>query len=87
MSDNQNSFLYTKILSMVDFVAASTVFLFNFAKDKFFLLKDKIFSLKVISKDEEVHVDSDNLFLATAKLAKSDDTVPLVDTDVKLDQE
>ena len=43
MSDNQNSFLYTKILSMVDFVAASTVFLFNFAKDKFFLLQRGLF--------------------------------------------
>jgi hypothetical protein len=87
MSDNKTSFLYTKFRGMIDFVAASTLFLFTFAKDKFFLLKNKVFPPKVISNDEGVHVDSDNLFLAASKLTKSDETVPLVDTDVNLDQE
>jgi len=96
MSDNKNSFLYTNYLYIVNFLSDTTYNLYNtvinstyyhFAKNRLVVLKNKLFPPKVVPKiAEELHVDSDNLFLDNSKLISNDKPVN-IDTDVKLDYE
>lgn len=99
MSDNKNSFLYTKFLQVYTLVSTTSMYLFNtltnntyyhFVKNKFVALQNSFFTSNNTTQhvDEGVHVDSDNLFFNVSNVIRHTNDKPLqIDTDVKLDNE
>jgi len=95
MSDNKNSFLYTNYLMISNFITNASVYLYNtlttstyynFAKSKLMSLKNRVFPPKVV--DDGLHVDSTNQNIFTVEsTTKNVESTPLIDTDVKLDNE
>jgi hypothetical protein len=89
-----NSFVYTNVVGLLNIVSNSTFYLYNtiinntyyiFVKNKFIILKNKVFPFNQKVVDQGVHVDSDNLFLDTSHIAKqSSNKTVHVDTDIKL---
>ena len=99
MTDNKNSFIYTKMLGLFNIVSSTTLYLYNtltnntyynFVKYKFLYLKNKVFTIAPTENfaPKDVHVDSDNL-LETSPLLTSNSVQKTlyVDTDIKLDNE
>ena len=99
MTDNKNSFIYTKMLGLLNIVSSTTLYLYNtltnntyynFVKYKFLYLKNKVFTIAPTENfaTKDVHVDSDNL-LETSPLLTSNSVQKTlyVDTDIKLDNE
>jgi hypothetical protein len=87
MSTNQNSFLYTKYLDVLNFLSNATLYLYNAVTNSTYynLVKNNLFPPKIVKPVDDSHVDSDNLFLENSKLASAK-TVQ-VDTNVKMDNE
>ena len=99
MTDNKNSFIYTKMLGLLNIVSSTTLYLYNtltnntyynFVKYKFLYLKNKVFTIAPTENfaTKDVNVDSDNLLETSTLLTSNSVQKTLyVDTDIKLDNE